>query len=335
MQFLRIKEDTKLTDLAQQVGARNVESVLHLNSLTRSPNIGRQLRELCNQRAAEGAGVSRMAKLSLLNTMTSDSDIFETAALQNTQSWKTLASLNTFPGYVRIPESIRIPDSTSTIGNRQPVPSRIYEAVIDDVVNRDVIRPEIFNEYSSASVARVSESLGKNPEGNPMQWFRVPWGQVTLHSSISDEMIDFPVYPEEVGDAVRANYQTMPDLLYQYEQWQLYVSSGPRTNVYSFHFHRDMWTGDHRDGKANDLIRACESNVYADYRGSAVHTSTVTLYVAGHALISGILTDVSVKWAGPLGLDGWYLECMLELTITEVAKAPKSYTSVRRMPLIG
>ena len=127
----------------------------------------------------------------------------------------------------------------------------------------------------------------------------------------------------------------MPDLLYQYEPWQLYNSSGPRTNTYLFHFHRDMWTGDHRDGKANELIRYCEANCYPEFNGSAVNVPTVTLYIAGSPLIHGVMTQVDTTWDGPIGLDGYYLNCELSITITEVSETALNYNVIKGKSLIG
>ena len=199
------------------------------------------------------------------------------------------------------------------------------------------IDPSIFNEYSSIRPSQILEynSQGDSNIQNTFQWFRIPWGQVTLYSSLGNDSKDFPVYPEEVSDARSANYTEMPDMLYQYEPWQVYQSSGPRANTYTFKFHRDMWSGNHRDGKANELIRFCEANCYPEYSGSAVNTAVVTLYIGGQAHIRGIMKDVNVRWSGPLGLDDWYLMCELELTIVEVSDTPLNYSTVRNKGLIG
>lgn len=339
MQFLKVDRKTKLQDLAQIVGARNVETLLHINGVNRVPYVGRAFIEACNKKVSEVTeDVPPARKVALLNSLTLDSDVFEMASLMSSYGWKLLSIANTLPGTMKIPESIRVPDSTDVIGNGQSVKSQIYLKAINGLQNPPhYIDPSIFNEYSTSKQAKILDSSGYNGgyQADPMQWFRVPWGEVTLYSSLSDERIEFPVYPETMSDNARANYTTMPDLLYQYEPWQIYQSSGPRTQTFSFDFHRDMWTGDHRDGKANELIRACMANCYPEYQGSAVYTSTVTLYVAGSALISGILTDVNVNWDGPIGLDGFYLHCRLDITITEVSPKPLNYTSVRRKPLIG
>lgn len=336
MQYLAINRTTKLTDLAQAVGSRNVESVLHLNNIDRAPAIGEEFAEKCAQAIIDAADVPYTKKQALLNDLTSDSDVFETAALMSASGWKLLSSMNTLPGYLKLPESIEIPNSTTTLGNSQLVSRTVYEKVIRALNTvPHWIDPSIFSDYSPMRPTGVAGGLPSTSNGDPMQWFRIPWGMVSLYSSLADEKVDFPVYPEELSDGVRANYTTMPDLLYQYEPWQIYNSSGPRSQSYTFDFHRDMWTGDHRDGKANQLIRFCEANCYPEYRGSAVYTSTVTLYVGGKPLITGIMTDVNVSWDGPIGLDNYYLHCKLEISITEVSPQPLSFSTVLNKPLIG
>jgi hypothetical protein len=96
-----------------------------------------------------------------------------------------------------------------------------------------------------------------------------------------------------------------------------------------------MWTGNHLDGKANDLIRFCEANCYARYSGSAVYAPTVRMYINGATHIAGIMTQCDVHWSGPIGRDGWYLDCELTLSITEIADQPLSYDTVMTMGLIG
>lgn len=337
MQFLAINKKTKLTDIAAAVGSRNVESILHLNDVDRVPDVGEAFWAECGRKIQDAADVSYDKKLSLLNGLTSDSDIFETAALTSASGWKLLASMNTLPGYLRIPESIVVPASTSILGNGQVIASSIYDKVVKSLtLVPHTIDPSIFNDYSTSRSGAVNTPFMTGDGSDPMQWFRIPWGMVSLYSSLSDDKVDFPVYPEEISDGVKANYTTMPDLLYQYEPWQIYESSGPRSQSYTFDFHRDMWTGDHGDGKANQLIRFCEANCYPEYRGSAVYTSLVTLYVAGKPLITGIMNDVSVSWDGPLGKrDNWYLHCKLTLSITEVSQQTLNYNTVKNKGLIG
>lgn len=341
MQFIHIKSTDKLSDLAKIVGYNNVAAIVSANGLNWTPNIGKKFYELCRSAADNSSSsqsirpVSWEQKRTILNTMTQDDDVFETAALMSDSSWRTYVNLNTFPNMLRIPDSIKLPDSTAVIGSGVNIPDHIYSSVMDQLINiPHTIDPSIFNTYSSAHNVKLP-TFNDGPASNAMQWFKLPWGDITLHSSLSDESVDFPVYPEKLEDGVKANYTQMPELLLQYEPWQIYQSSGPRTNTYEFHMHRDMWSGDHRDGKSNEIVRFCEANCYPEYTGSLVNTSTVTLYVKGKTLISGVMTDVNVSWDGPIGQDGWYLNLILTITITEVSKDALSYNRIRNKPLIG
>lgn len=333
MQFLTLDKETKLKDFSDEVGSRNADYILAANSIDRSPNIGKKFYESCEAAKKSTESISWQRKSQILNTFTQDSDIFETAALLGENDWKVLSALGTFPGMVKVPDSITLPDSVNILGNGQGVKSEIYNKAMKSLEEHNYVDPSIFNEYSNIKNSKIAE--GASHSSSTFSGFNLPWGQVTLASSISDDSIDFPVYPEEISDSRKANYTTMPDLLYQYEPWQLYNSSGPRTNTYLFHFHRDMWTGDHRDGKANELVRYCESNCYPEFNGSAVNVPTVTLYIAGSPLIHGVMTQVDTKWDGPIGLDGYYLNCELSITITEVSETALNYNVIKGKSLIG
>lgn len=329
MQFLSISKNTSLMSLSNKVGTRNVDSVLNTNSLSRRPDIGKAFSELCQNIIDNTTNVSNQRKSTILNTLTSDSDVFETASLLNENGWKLLSNLGTLPHMLRIPETIRIPQSELLLGNNEQVSRSIYDKAISQIQETGSVDPAVFNKYSNPGT-----TMGIDSRSNPISWFNLPWGKITLHSSLSDISKDFPVFPEELDDGVVANYEQMPELLYQYEPWQVYRGSGPRTNTFTFHMHRDMWTGDHRDGKCNELIRFCEANCYPKYLGASVQTATVTLYIAGKPYISGILTDVKLQWSGPIGLDDFHLECKLQITITEVSKIPLNYDTVMQKGLI-
>lgn len=336
MQFLQINSTTTLSELTSRVGARNVDSILSLNSLSRVPNIGEVFQNMVDDICAdtEIPNVSYQRKSSILNTFTEDSDIFESIALMDNDGWKVLSALGTIPTMLRIPETIQLPDATDILGNGEAVKLDIYERAMKYLHSNQNIDPVIFNEYSSR---RGSQILDTTASTNPLQWFKLPWGKISLHSSIDDTMLDFPVYPKGLSDGVQANYEQMPDLLYQYEPWQVYRSSGPRTVTYKFDMHRDMWTGDHRDGKCNELIRFCKANCYPEFKGAAVNVPRVTLYISGKPHISGILTAVNDEWDedSPIGLDGFFLHVVLSLTITEVSNMKLNYSTMRQKGLIG
>lgn len=332
MAYLQITKQTTLSQLADSVGERNVDYVLNANGLTRSVNIGKKLL------ARDTSGTTdAQTKLNILNTLVGSSDVYEKAALGTEEDWVSLSKYSTFKDYIYIPEELDIPLSTLVLGNKEPVNSIIYDAVTDSLKNPPyAIDPAIFSEYSATATGAYGTSNNTLPINsvNPFEWFQLPWGKISLYSSMSKEMVDFPVYPLEISDGVTASYEQMPNMLYQYEPWNVYQSSGPRTNTYTFVMHRDMWTGDHRDGLANKLVRYCEANCYPKYSGAAVNTPQVTLYINSVNHITGILTDCKVDWGGPLGLDGWYLNLTVTLTITEVAKDPIDYYSMLNRGLI-
>lgn len=336
-QFIPISQKSRLVDIADVVGTRNLDYVLAANDLIRTPNIGTQFKLKCSEAIINHSqNVSWQKKSSILNNLTDSSDVFETAALLSEDGWKVLDSLNTFPNMLVIPETISLPDAVGILGNGTPIGRTIYDSAMTMLeTNPHIIDPGIFNEYSTTRNNSIVDYSNNNRDSTLWQFFNIPWGDVTLYSSISDDSIDIPAYPEEMEDGRKANYTTMPDLLYNYEPWYLYQSSGPRSNTYTFDLHRHMWSGDHSDGKANELIRFCEANCYPRYSGASVITGTVTLYVKGRSVITGILESTSVHWDGPILDDGWYAHFTLELTITEISTQALNYDVVRSLPLIG
>lgn len=334
MQYLKMTKDMSLSSLSNIVGSRNVDSVLNANSLERTVNIGKEF----YSRTLTGASVDFQQKLNILNQFVGDSDLYEKAALGSEDDWQMLSQYNCFTDAIRIPIEVKLPTSEGILGNGQPILDSIYQYCTEALKSEHhTIDPTIFADLSSMMTVSAYGISTTGPASNvsTFQWFKIPWGEVCLYSSLSDEMLYFPVYPDGFDDGVRANYDDMPEMLYQYEPWKVYKSSGPREINFNFHFHRDMWTGDHRDGNANNLIRGCEANCFPEYNGSLVHTSLVTMYIHGQNFITGVMTDCKVKWDGPIGLDGFYLNCNLSLTITEVSPEALDFTTVRNKGLIS
>lgn len=320
--YLPITPNTTLHDISDVVGERNVDYVLGVNGLKRTVNIGKQITD----RDLSGVTDSQ-TKRHILNSTVSDSDVYEKAALGTEADWYSLHTYGTFDGYIRIPPEIDIPISIDILGNGEPVTDELYRKCDESLRTRGYVDPVIFSEYSvMAPSAYGMSSIYK--VSNPFEWFNLPWGKISLYSSVDGRSVDFPVYPEEYSDGYQANYDQMPSMLYQYEPWQVYKDSGPRTNTFTFTMHRDMWSGDHRDGLANQLVRFCEANCFPRYQGSAVISPTVTLYINGNNLITGVMTSCKTDWSGPLGLDGHWLELKLTLEITEVSQEPLNYDTV-------
>ena len=339
MQYLKMTSDMTLSKLSSIVGERNVDTVLNANSVfERSVNIGRYFDNRNKQIIQEygNNGVDYQTKMSILNQFVSDSDIYEKAALGSDEDWVTLSQYNCFMDAIKIPEDIKLPSAEGVYGNGEPISDRVYQDCNTSLKELHYINPAIFAEYN-ASFSGSSYGItttGPTSSNSLLQWFKIPDGEVCLYSSISQELLKFPVYPDGFDDGVRANYDEMSETLYQYEPWNVYKSSGPREITFVFKFHRDIW-GDHRDGNANNLIRGCKANCFPDYNGALVNAPLVTLYIHGENFITGIMTDCKVSWDKPIGLDGFYLKCDLSLTIREVSQEKLNYTTVRNKRLIS
>ncbi len=344
MQFLMLDNIKTLYDLTKVVGQRNVDQVLATNGLKRQPDIRNQYKQKCSQviqqyKEAHGtySTISPDRKKAILNTMTRDVEIFEKTCLADEDDWIVYSALNSYQDSMKIPELITLPSSTSVVGGTSgPVDPAVYKKVILSLSSSSTIDASVFSEYSSGRARSVARNKTSRSTG-PSAWgaFNLPWGKIQMYSTLLNETRDFPVYPEEISTGRNANYTSMTDTIYQYEPWIVYESSGPRTQELNFHFHRDMWSGDHRDGQANALIRFCEANCFPNYNGSSVIAPSIRFYINGSLFISGVVTSVVTNWSGPIGLDGFYLECNLVLGIQEVSETPLNCTSVRNKGLIG
>lgn len=340
MQYLTTTKDMTLQQLINIVGDRNIDDVLNANGLERAYNVGEKFYERNMSVQSKGINVSPQKKLNILNQFVGDSDLFEKAAMSSESEWVVLSSYNCFSDAFRIPDSVILPQSVGVLGNHEPIPDKIYSECTEALLNPEGEEPQnldvIFAEYSAAyyGMSFVDDNTD-NTVINAYQWFKLPWKDVFLYSNLSDEIISFPVYPEGFSDGVSATYEDMPEMLYQYEPWKVYKSSGPREITFNFkNIHRDMWNGDHRDGMANKLIRDCQANCYPEYNGSLVNYSLVSMYIHGQNLITGVMTECSVDWKPPIGLDGFYLVFDLSFKISEISPQPLNYTTVKNKGLI-
>lgn len=335
MQFLKIKNDITFSELSDRVGERNVDYILSANSLSRTPNVGKAYTNNYNNVLATNNYIDWQRKTTILNSFTQDSDIFETAALLDVAEWQVLSYTGALPYTLKIPEDIMISDGDDVVGDGVPVSNSVYEATMTSLSTPPhVVDPSIFNEYSTIPDLG-NTAFSTSTSSSVFQYFNIPWGEVILYSEYYNTYVESPCYPEEVSDRRCANYTTMPDILYNYEPWQLYESSGPRSNTYEISAHRDMWSGDHSDGKANEFIRFIEAACYPIYQGAAVYTDVITLYISGKPLIRGVVSDVDTSWSGPILQDGWYAHFKISFTITEVSSTPLNNFVIRNLPLIG
>ena len=78
MQYLLLEGDETLTSLSKRFGQSTTSDILAENGITRTPNIAKQWRVQCQAILDSGMKeVSPERKLLLLNSLTSNDDIFE------------------------------------------------------------------------------------------------------------------------------------------------------------------------------------------------------------------------------------------------------------------
>ena len=143
MKYLQITPNTKLEDLAKMVGEQNVDYILNANGLKRTVNIGKQVAE----RDLSGS-VDAQTKITTLNTLVANSDVYEKAALGDDKDWVALANYGTFPDYLKIPDDVQIPSSDNILGNEEPISNDIYNKCVASLKNTGAVNPSIFSEYN-------------------------------------------------------------------------------------------------------------------------------------------------------------------------------------------
>lgn len=335
--FLLIPDNMTLKDLASYVGSSSVNSVLNVNGLNRQRDISGQFRSICDSIIRSSNNVSWKRKQEILNIFSTDSDVFEYAAMQTEDGWKVLDKTMAFQDALAIPDNVEIVRYDDVLGNGTPVSSNVYNSVMKNLEVTGTVDASVFNDFSTIipTNTRSTTYTSRSNVNGLFQAFKIPWGDVTFYSSISDDSVDIPAYPESVKDPRVASYTTMPDTLYQYEPWYTYSNSGPREVSVDFHLHRQMWTGDETDGQANHMIRFIQASTYPQYQGSSVNSDISTLYIKGSPFIRGIVTGVDVEWTGPIGSDGFYLEFNLTINFIEVSNKALNYDVMKSMPLIG
>lgn len=335
--FLMLKKNMTLKDLSGSIGYSSVNSVLNINNLSRQRDIYNQYQSKCKDIISSSTSVPWKRKQEILNLFSTDSDVFEYAAIQDEDGWKVLDKLMSFTNALAIPDTVEVVRYDDILGNGEPVDSQVYKNVMNSLELNNRVDNSVFNSFSTIKPILSSSTTysNRNNVNGIFQSFKIPWGDITFYSSLSESSVDIPAYPESIKDPRSATYSTMPDTLYQYEPWYLYSSSGPRDLTVEFHLHRQMWTGDETDGLANQMIRFIQASTYPEYNGSAVNSDICTLYIKGQPYIRGIVTSVEVEWTGPIGIDGFYLEFNLTVGFTEISNKALSNNVVKSMPLIG
>lgn len=148
--------------------------------------------------------------------------------------------------------------------------------------------------------------------------------------TVNGATMAFPCYPESVDDSQTASYQPT-NILGRSEPFQIYTGSGPRSVNVSFTMHCEMVHGANSYQSnyeyVNSLVRLVESSCYPNY-GSGVAAIKCTLQVALNIRITGIITNVSTKWYGPI-IDNKYQMVDLSFSVTECTGAPKSQSDIR------
>lgn len=150
-------------------------------------------------------------------------------------------------------------------------------------------------------------------------------GEVTI--TIDGYTLYMPCYPENITDRTNINYDEQ-NALGRSEPYQAYNNSGPRSIQFTFKMHREMIEGDRE--QVEKIVRYIESAAYPNY-GTTVAAVKVAVKVGKTIHISGIMSDQSTSWDGPIGDDQKYNMVTVSFTIKEVTGDPKKSETIRKI----
>lgn len=159
-------------------------------------------------------------------------------------------------------------------------------------------------------------------------WYWKPRGEVMIQIEGAEPM-EIPAWPEDISDHIAVSWSQEMTTFQHYEDQNTFKQSGPRTMTLLFKLHRAMWNGNQDSGDCEALIAYIESACYPDYDTQAAEPPRV-LFTAGKSIrIYGIITNMNVKYYGPIGPDVKY-DCVdISIDIKEESQNVLSTQAVR------
>ena len=176
MQFLEVTKELTMSALRKIVGAKNIDNVLSYNQLPTVPDIGRAIYQKYQEIASTAGAVTDQRKMIILNSVSTDADVFEVVALLDEDGWKYISVTNAIPFTIRMPETVILANSTSIIGGTADAISRaVYDKAMAYLLVSKAIDPIIFNTYDSPvgmTSAKETSYFGS------LSYFNIPWGEI-------------------------------------------------------------------------------------------------------------------------------------------------------------
>lgn len=217
---------------------------------------------------------------------------------------------------------------TKILGIETPTPEDPdQEEKAKEALNK--IQTVIKNEIPIVEIPARPTST-KNSNDN---WYWKPRGEVMIQIEGAEPM-EIPAWPDDISDHIAVSWSQEMTTYQHYEDQNTFKQSGPRTMTLLFKLHRAMWNGNQDSGDCETLIAYIESACYPDYDTQAAEPPRV-LFTAGKSIrIYGIITNMNVKYYGPVGPDVKY-DCVdISIDIKEESQNVLS-TQVVRAGLAG
>ena len=127
-----------------------------------------------------------------------------------------------------------------------------------------------------------------------------------------DKALIIPVYPDNINDAMSANFNTSSPLLRSAPLYS-YASSGPRDVSFTFILHRDLMHSVNRSlysdnpeemvDYVDDLVKSLQASVVPKYNDSTkiINPPMVAVRIADEIFIKGVINgSVSLNYGLPL-----------------------------------
>lgn len=142
--------------------------------------------------------------------------------------------------------------------------------------------------------------------------------------------LNLPVYPEEVSNSFKTNYNSV-SILGRPGTISNYSNTDDVTTSFTLKLHRELSTLD-RNVNSNigdnidRIVALIQAAQYPMLNGKT--SVPITCYKFGDTLLIGKQTSCNVQWTGPL-IDGKYMQCNLSISITNVPKKILEFESVK------
>ena len=176
--FISFNGKTNQKELVYATNLSNATAILRYNNIDETAvghNLGKVVAERYYNISNDPniSDVTPEKKKSILNSVASDYDVFESTALLDNSGWKYMSETNALPGTLRIPDGIVIPNTDDVIGGTaQAITNYIFNKTMGYIDAGQPVDPIIFNVYNNMNSTPVVTPQ-ERPDLGIMQYFNI------------------------------------------------------------------------------------------------------------------------------------------------------------------